>query len=377
MLDDLTPNSTMIPGGIQPRPRSKKWLLLGGIVILVLLGASLWYLVDQTDRSHNTMPHSGYQNNSVQGLQLNTKKNYGNKYANGLVPVGDSRYVTDAAKQGYILVCNANFVPANQAGAQARGPWFVNNNAQYDLNKKSHVAGNVDWTPSMTNTISGDTRTIATNDLPTHKTGVFPVESHDPAYVYDRNPNTIKSQLLTYNLNAKPDYGSPQCVSGEVGVMLTGVALFDGFDAGGRDAGAWEVQDGCDGHPQDKGEYHYHSLSRCITDIGVGTVIGFALDGFPITGPQVGKDNILTTNDLDECHGIVSEVILDGKKVTTYHYVMTQDFPYSVGCFRSHASAAPGLPEGSSPSQQSGGQQPSGSPNGYNKPPPPVAPPHY
>jgi len=27
-------------------------------------------------------------------------------------------------------------------------------------------------------------------------------------------------------------------------------------------------------------------------------------------------------------------VKINGKKVTTYHYVMTQDFPYSVSCFR-------------------------------------------
>ena len=70
--------------------------------------------------------------------------------------------------------------------------------------------------------------------------------------------------------------------------MLTGVALFNAFDAGGRDAGAWEVQDDCEGHPQNKGEYHYHTLSRCIDDISVHTVIGFALDGFPLTGPTVG-----------------------------------------------------------------------------------------
>ena len=29
-----------------------------------------------------------------------------------------------------------------------------------------------------------------------------------------------------------------------------------------------------------------------------------------------------------------STVKVDGKNVTTYHYVMTQDFPYSVSCFR-------------------------------------------
>ena len=36
------------------------------------------------------------------------------------------------------------------------------------------------------------------------------------------------------------------------------------------------------------------------------------------------------------------EVVVDGTLVTTYHYVMTEDFPYSVSCFRATPSAAPG-----------------------------------
>ncbi|MET0629048.1 MAG: hypothetical protein ABW033_11390, partial [Acidimicrobiia bacterium] len=39
--------------------------------------------------------------------------------------------------------------------------------------------------------------------------------------------------------------------------------------------------------------------------------------------------------------GITSKVQLDGRSVTTYHYVMTQDFPYSVSCFRGVAVGAP------------------------------------
>jgi cytoskeletal protein RodZ len=350
-----------------------KWVVIITVIVSVLAGG-VWYFLTQFIPKQNTTattssntPATQQQTSAqtAQGLQLDTTKNYGNKYANGTVPVGDSHYVTAGAKQGYVYVCNSNFVPANQAGAQTRGPWFANNNTEYDLNKKVHVAGNATWQPSMTNTVSGGTRTIATNDLPSHRTGVFPVASGDAAYQYDRNPNSIKSQTLTYTLNASPTYGAPQCVGGEVGVMLTGVALFDAFDAGGRDAGAWEVQDGCDGHPQDKGEYHYHSLSSCITHADVRTVIGFALDGFPITGPQVSAGNILTTSDLDECHGLTSEITLDSKKITMYHYVMTQDFPYSVSCFRSKATKAPGLPEGTqtnSQSQQPQQQQPGGMP---------------
>jgi hypothetical protein len=285
----------------------------------------------------------------ITGLQLDNAKQYGDKYANGILPVGDNQYTTAKAEKGKVYVCNANFVPASQAGAQTRGSWFIGT-TQWNINKKAAVRGSVSWQQNISNKIENGKRIITTNDLPDHKTGTFPVASSDPAYLYDRNPNTIKSQSLTYGLAAAPAYGEPQCMGGEVGVMLTGVALFNAFDAGGRDAGAWEVQDNCQGHPQGTGIYHYHTLSACIKDTSVSTVIGFALDGFPITGPRVSDKNYLTTSDLDECHGIVSEVTLDGKKTTMYHYVMTQDFPYSVSCFRAAAIQSPG--------QHVGGQQP-------------------
>ncbi len=276
-------------------------------------------------------------------LVLDPSKDYGNEFADGILPVGDGKYTTDGAKQGSVFVCR---VPAGGGGAMTRGPWFVNDNTEYDLNAKVAVEGNVPWDASGSMLIVGSKRVIETNDLPRdHTTGVFPIQSSDPAYQYDRNPNSIASQSLTYTLDAEPTVRStPSCVGGEVGVTTTGVALFDAFDAGGRDAGAWEVQDGCDGHPQMSGEYHYHTLSSCIQDTSVHTVIGFALDGFPITGPKVGENNILTSNDLDECHGITSPVELDGATVTTYHYVMTQDFPYSAACFRGTPATPPGRP---------------------------------
>lgn len=277
-------------------------------------------------------------------LKLDPGKNYGNKYANGILPVGDNKYVTDAPKKGSVYLCQAP--QGGAGGAQERGPWFLNNGTEYDINKKVAVEGDVMWDASYSETVDGGHRVITTNDLPRdHGTGVFPVQPSDPAYQYDRNPNRIQSQSLTYTLTAEPAVAAkPSCVSGEVGVMMTGIALFDGFDAGGRDAGAWEVQDSCNGHPMMAGEYHYHTLSSCIHDTSVNTVIGFALDGFPITGPKVGDNNILTTSDLDECHGITSTITLDGKQVETYHYVMTQDFPYSASCFRAQATRPPGQP---------------------------------
>ncbi len=280
---------------------------------------------------------------TAQGTQLDTTKNYGNKYANGVLPVGDGRYSTYTAMTGYIYACAqyAHNLQSDTGGAGVRGPWFTSN-TEYDSTKKAHVLGNVTWQAQFTNSVSGNTRTIVTNDLPTHATGVFPIGRADPAYAYDRNPNSIKGQTLTYALNASPTYGAPQCMGGQSGVLLTGVALFNGFDAGARDAGAWEVQDSCSGHPEKEGEYHYHTLSSCIRDVSVHTVIGYALDGFPITGPNVSANNILTTSDLDVCHGLTSQITVDGKTVTMYHYVMTQDYPYSVSCFRGTAIQPPG-----------------------------------
>jgi hypothetical protein len=358
-----TPNLTPDPLDIKESsgakiPRKKLALVIAAVLIMLAVGTYIFASGNKDDQQAVSPPPSPVAKatpsaSTVKGLQLDTKKNYGNKYSGGLLPVGDGKYVTDTPKQGYVYVCSqyAQNLKTDQGGAGARGPWFTNNNAQYDINKKLHVQGNVSWTPSFTNTESGATRTITTNDLPSHATGVFPISAKDPAYAYDRNPNSIKAQSLTYALNDKPVYGNPSCLGGEVGVMLTGVALFNGFDAGGRDAGAWEVQDSCSGHPQVSGEYHYHSLSGCIKDTSVNTVIGYALDGFPITGPQVATNNILTTSDLDECHGITSDVVVNGKKATSYHYVMTQDFPYSVSCFRSTAIKPPGqqLPQQPSP----------------------------
>jgi hypothetical protein len=350
---------------LQPEPQKpyKKFLIIetGVLVALLVVAAAvfaIWHFhhsSPQPNTQANTTATTSKQATTASqlpGLQLDPSKNYGNKYADGILPVGDGKYVTDSPKQGYVYACTnyAHNLATDNGGAMVRGPWFTDNNTAYNTNEKLHVQGSVMWQADFTNTLSGSTRTIVTNDLPTHPTGIFPIMSSDPAYHYDHNPNTITGQALTFNLSSQPTYGTvPTCIGGTVGIMLTGVELFSGFDAGGRDAGAWEVQDSCNGHPQSQGLYHYHTLSSCIKDTSVHTVLGFALDGFPITGPKVGTNDILTSADLDECHGITSEITLDGKTVTSYHYVMTEDFPYSVSCYRGTPIQPPGMP--SSPPQ--------------------------
>lgn len=246
--------------------------------------------------------------------------------------LGDNHYTLDGPHKGFIYLCR--IPPMNEGGSQWNGPWI--HGSTWDPDEKIAVAGSQMWsnaTFTMVNQ-SGE-RIFSGNGLPiNHPTGIFPIQSTDLAFRYDRNPNRIIPQWYHQVFTQNPTYNDPpSCMGMEAGIMLTGVALFNGFDAGLRDAAAHEIQDQCNGHPQQHGQYHYHSLSHCIANTDVHTVIGFALDGFPITGGQIAG-RYLMTQDLDDCHGIVSTINLDGKMTVSYHYVMTPDFPYSISCFR-------------------------------------------
>ena len=127
---------------------------------------------------------------------------------------------------------------------------------------------------------------------------------------------------------------------GMIGVTKDGVALFNAFDAEGFDAPAHEIQDKCNGHPQFSGQYHYHNWSPCIKAERADAPVGWMLDGFPILGPTGVDGKKITNADLDECHGRVGPVWMDGKLVTLYHYHFTLEYPYTIGCYRGHVDQA-------------------------------------
>src|SRR6476619_6744186 len=91
-------------------------------------------------------------NSRVTALTFDPDKNYGNTYASGILPVGDNKYVTAAPRKGNVFVCNP---PRGGGGAQERGPWFLNDGTQYDLNKKIAVAGKVKWPGSFSMKLQG------------------------------------------------------------------------------------------------------------------------------------------------------------------------------------------------------------------------------
>jgi hypothetical protein len=245
------------------------------------------------------------------------------------LPLGDGKYST-SAKKGYIYACRTSSMGG---GAFADGPWIQG--TTWDSTKKYVVDGSVSWpNAAFSLTISGTNRVFTGNGLPkSHATGVYPISSSDDAYQYDRNPNSIKTQSLTITLPMNPAVAAaPSCVGGEVGIAVSGIPVFNGFDADNRDAMAHEIQDSCDGHPQREGLYHYHGPSDCVAT-GDSEIFAYAFDGFGIfSNLESGKS--LTNDDLDECHGHSHEIVWDGAKKTMYHYHLTKEFPYTVGCFR-------------------------------------------
>ncbi len=245
------------------------------------------------------------------------------------LPIGDGKYST-ASKRGYVYSCQTAF---SGGGAFASGSWI--SGATWDATKKPTVDGSVTW-PNAAFAIakSGVSRTFTSNALPkNHATGTFPISASDDAYMYDRNPNSIAAQSLSFTLPVSPVVAAnPSCVGGEVGIATSGVPIFNGFDAGGRDAVAHEIQDSCGGHPQVSGMYHYHGPSACVAT-GDSELFGYAFDGFGIfSNVESGKS--LTNDDLDECHGHSHAISWDGVMTTMYHYHLTKEFPYTVGCFR-------------------------------------------
>lgn len=256
------------------------------------------------------------------------------------LPLGDGKY-TDTPEVGYLYACNPD---GGASGAMVEGPWIDLEAGTWNMHDKAVVPGEVSW-PQATwdDVVEGDTRQLASLDLPVdHTTGEFPVPADSEAYQYDRNPNAIEEQDVELSVPVEPEaLDEPECVGGEVGITTTGVLLFNAFDAGERDAVAIEVQDSCDGHPQVGGFYHYHGPSECVEAIEQESptgehseLQGYAFDGYGIFGVYGEDGELLSSADLDECHGHTHEIEWEGETVEMFHYHFTPDFPYSVSCFR-------------------------------------------
>jgi len=254
------------------------------------------------------------------------------------LPIGTDLVSLTGAGVGALYACDGGN-PAG-GGAFAAGPWIDEAAGTWDATQKIAVQGSVSWPMARySETVEGDTRTITSNGLPLDNvTGTFPIAADDPAYSYDRNPNSIAESDIVVTLPVRPPVAeTPTCLpKGSIGVLKNGVALFGSVDALNRDAVAYETQDVCDGHPEHGSTYHYHNVHACILDAteGPSTEVGFAYDGFPIVVERDDNGKLPTNSDLDECHGRISPIVLDGTVVEMYHYSATDEFPYFMGCYR-------------------------------------------
>ncbi|HMV67627.1 MAG TPA: YHYH protein [Myxococcota bacterium] len=129
---------------------------------------------------------------------------------------------------------------------------------------------------------------------------------------------------------------------GSMGVMISGVAVFNPFEGDGTtvamnanftiddaDGVAVPFMDACNGHPSPNPvkAYHYHGLPPCVTAQvdeagGPSHIIGIAYDGFPIYGDRDANGDPIDPADLDECNGLDSPTpeFPDG----IYHYVLLE-----------------------------------------------------
>lgn len=252
------------------------------------------------------------------------------------LPLGDGN-VSNRPERGHVFACRTNF---RQGGAARNLPW-IDGDVWYP-GLKAVVAGRVVWKAAeISIERRGDQRLVVSNGLPDHPTGKFPIARDSKAWRYDRNPNRIGAQDILLRLPADPALAAqPACVPmGLIGIALTGVAIFNALDVAGRDAAAHEVQDACNGHPERRSMYHYHTLSPCMADPGGdagrhSSLVGYALDGFGIYGPKGERGETLVNADLDACHGHSHAVEWDGEVRELYHYHATAEYPYTIGCFR-------------------------------------------
>jgi hypothetical protein len=217
-------------------------------------------------------------------------------------------------------------------------------------------------------TCEDDTVTVISNGMPHYEFQAV-------------TPNPLTEQNFEW---AFPRYPEVAATSTEIPLLGTAGMAINGIPVYGPNEGDFpdpfgdpiynDVVDWCMGHTGGNGDYHFHAfLQECFTtavENGIASpILGYALDGFPIYGPNGCADESCTdvkefksswevTGDpttyawdnhactkascdeavgdyLDACNGRIGP---DG----TYRYHATAGFPYLLGCYKGTASSSAG-----------------------------------
>lgn len=152
----------------------------------------------------------------------------------------------------------------------------------------------------------------------------------------------------TFNLCPSKATSTTATSNGPIGLMTSGEALFNPYEATGTVAMGDNVSytfttggvsytayflDQCDSHAaagmgtNSGSTWHYHANPVCWTATVDGTgpshIIGIALDGFPIYGGRDVNGKIVDVTTLDSCNGITSAT--PEFPSGAYHYVLPLD----------------------------------------------------
>ncbi|MDP6849781.1 MAG: YHYH protein [Planctomycetota bacterium] len=188
---------------------------------------------------------------------------------------------------------------------------------------------------------------VEAEGVPSHEVGPWP-----------GNPNMIAARGWTWRIPRNPapatlyNYETPL---GQIGTMINGVPMYNTKD--GRSylfRGVWEqdaiwfegaTMDVGLGHPQNAGDYHYHShpvkLAQQVGQNGVdhSPILGFAFDGYPLYGPY-GFSNPDGTGGVRRmesgyAHRNMTQrhTLPDGTQLSQYYWGPDVSASYPLGCY--------------------------------------------
>jgi hypothetical protein len=263
--------------------------------------------------------------------------------------VGSATITTTAKDSGNLSVSTNFLVTVNAALSSSPCDHFL----QVTANTVNKQKGYPD--PVLTATCTASSFTVFSNGIPNFE-------------FVRSNPSDLAAQSYSFSLPRNPTFAASTTavpLGGSVAVAINGLPIFgptenpmDGY----KDPYLNGILDYCNGHPAQRGDYHFHArpdTTGCIADSSkVGQVLAFAFDGFPIVAPVVctnaactstkkmlsswrvkagvnaqttaawdAHEFVLGLGDLDQCNGYTRD---DG----SYVYVATDAFPYFIGCYK-------------------------------------------
>jgi hypothetical protein len=174
----------------------------------------------------------------------------------------------------------------------------------------------------VTLTKSGLNVIIETDSQPDHKSQYF--DSSDACYESFSasgrftNPNSIAAQSVQVSVPYSPAAaGSTSAMDGGVvGVAIDGTVIYDNEAAPGDDIYDEAASfDKCEGHPDSRGMFHYHTEPVSISSEDAN-FIGVMRDGFPIYGRY---DSGSSTPTLDSAQGHSGTTVDSGSSIYHYH----------------------------------------------------------